>query len=85
MVASISSSLTLLLVYISLSCVEGRAVPADDVLVRTGLGAIRGSEQYFDDVRLRTFLGVPYAKKPTGIHRFTKPVCLFYYIYYIRM
>lgn len=56
--------------------VTARSIPSDDVVVRTGLGAIRGFEQYFDDTRLRVFLGVPYAKKPSGIRRFTKPVSL---------
>lgn len=55
---------------------ESRAIPAEDVVVRTNLGAIRGFEQYFDDTRLRVFLGVPFAKKPTGIRRFMKPASL---------
>jgi hypothetical protein len=56
--------------------VRARSIPSDDVVVRTGLGAIRGFEQNFDNTRLRVFLGVPYAKKPSGIRRFTEPVDL---------
>ncbi|KAI6182087.1 Carboxylic ester hydrolase [Aphelenchoides bicaudatus] len=55
------------------AAVRARTIPQEDVVVRTGLGAIRGFEQQFEDTRLRVFLGVPYAKKPTGIRRFTKP------------
>lgn len=65
--------LIVLFTYISLF-VESRSIPADDIVVRTGLGAIRGFEQHFDNTRLRVFYGVPYAKKPTGVRRFSKPV-----------
>lgn len=60
------------------AAVRARTIPQEDVVVRTGLGAIRGFEQQFEDTRLRVFLGVPYAKKPTGIRRFTKPVRSYY-------
>ncbi|KAI6222188.1 Carboxylic ester hydrolase [Aphelenchoides besseyi] len=52
--------------------VEARAAITDDVVVKTALGAIRGLEQHYDGVRIRAYLGVPYAKKPTGMKRFAR-------------
>lgn len=67
-------SLLFLLYTLLPNIAKARSISSEDVVVRTNLGAIRGIEQHFDDTRLRVFLGVPYAKKPTGIRRFTKPV-----------
>jgi hypothetical protein len=69
------SSTSLQIIFLTLiSTVNARAIASsDDIVVRTSLGAIRGVEQHHDGVRVRAFLGVPFAKKPTGIRRFTKP------------
>ncbi|KAH7730129.1 acetylcholinesterase [Aphelenchoides avenae] len=66
----------MLLTILFLSCttqVHTRAVYNDDAIVYTPLGAIRGIEESFNDVKIRAFLGVPYAKVPTGNKRFALP------------
>ncbi|CAD5209443.1 unnamed protein product [Bursaphelenchus xylophilus] len=45
----------------------------DHLAVRTSLGVLRGVEQTYNGRRIRAFLGVPYAKKPTGSRRFSLP------------
>ena len=52
-----------------------RSIPLfrDEAVVHTKLGVLRGVEQRFDNIRIHAYLGVPYAKKPTGSRRFGKP------------
>ncbi|CAK5085211.1 unnamed protein product [Meloidogyne enterolobii] len=57
------------------SSVHGRSPPValTDVLIQTTLGKIIGFKQKFDGKSVHTFLGVPYAKRPTGSGRFGLP------------
>ncbi|CAK5121033.1 unnamed protein product [Meloidogyne enterolobii] len=57
------------------SSVHGRSSPValTDVLIQTTLGKIIGFKQKFDGKSVHTFLGVPYAKRPTGSGRFGLP------------
>nr|ANH21150.1 acetylcholinesterase 2a [Meloidogyne incognita] len=60
---------------VNCSSVHGRSSPValTDVLIQTTLGKILGFKQKFDGKSVHTFLGVPYAKRPTGSGRFGLP------------
>ncbi|CAD5206550.1 unnamed protein product [Bursaphelenchus okinawaensis] len=45
----------------------------DHLIVQTALGTLKGVGQSFNGQNVRAFLGVPYAKKPTGSRRFALP------------
>ena len=46
-------------------------VVADQVIIETPLGLVRGFETWsFQNKLFYSFLGIPYAKPPVGIHRF---------------
>ncbi|KAK6043452.1 hypothetical protein COOONC_19043 [Cooperia oncophora] len=53
--------------------VDARAILNDDHVVHTALGSIRGVPQNFQGERVSAFLGVPYARPPVGVRRFSRP------------
>jgi len=46
----------------------------DDLVIKTSSGAVRGIIQKFDGRITKAFLGLPYAQRPVGSHRFAPPV-----------
>lgn len=73
------SCLTLLFCFFCLfvyyPSIHGRSPPIalTDVLIQTTLGKILGFRQKFGGKSVLTFMGVPYAKRPTGSSRFGLP------------